>query len=110
MLLQQPPPLMVWPGVARVESEVWAGYGEVIRKGEAARGRVEAAPPGRKAGTKQRGLVGCVCSLSPSKGLVHVGVQCRFEYTRDCVIGMLTACILIIFGGVCASSLYRPMI
>ena len=52
-------------GVARVESGVWAGHEEAVRKGGA--GPLKAAHLGRKVGAKHRALTACVRSLSSSQ-------------------------------------------
>lgn len=51
--------------VARVESGVWAGHEEAVRKGGA--GPLKAARLGRKVGAKQKALTACVHSLSSSQ-------------------------------------------
>ena len=39
-----------------------------------------------------------------------MGAQCRFDDTRECVIAMPVACIVIILDAICAFVLYKPMI
>lgn len=61
-------------GVARVESGVWAGHEEAVRKGGV--GPLKAARLGRKVGAKQRALTACVCSLSSSQRPGPSAVPC----------------------------------
>lgn len=95
------------PWVARVESGMWAGREEAIRKGGA--GCLRAAP-GKEGRDKAEHTDRLSAASAPAKGLAQVSAQCRFEYTRECVIARLAACILIIWGGICAFLLCKPII
>ena len=74
--------------------EGWSLEIGLKRRGGAV-GCVKAAPPGRRVSVSERDL-GQSGVPAPVDGLAQVGAQCKFEYRREGVIGMLTACSLII--------------
>ena len=65
-------------GVARVESGVWAGHEEAVRKGGV--GPLKAAHLGRKVGAEHRALTACVAASAPARGLAPG--QCPVQVSK----------------------------